>query len=71
MDFGSFLMPVFVFVFVVMLYRLLQMMDVAVSRFALVPMVSSIVVLIGVGSGNANRGFVAIMILVIGMSVRA
>jgi hypothetical protein len=59
MDFGGFLMPVFVLV--VMLSRLLQMAFFVVSRFALVPMVSSIVVMIGVRTGNPGPGFVAIM----------
>jgi hypothetical protein len=69
MDFGGFLMPVFVLV--VMLSRRLQMTVFVVSRFALVPRVSSIVVLIGVRAGNPGRGFVAVMIFLIGTPISA
>jgi hypothetical protein len=69
MDFGGFLMPVFVLV--VMLSRLLQVTVFVVSRFALVPTVSSIVVLIGVRTGNPGPRFAAVMIGRIGMSIMA
>jgi hypothetical protein len=69
MDFGGFLMPVFVLV--VMLSPLLQMAFFVVSRFSLVPMLSSIVVMIAIRTGNPGRGFVAVMIGRIGMSILA